>query len=173
MTAFRAQLARLPLFAGLFAVAATLGLVATMSSTDGHLEAAMQRHDARLEAISERAERIQLLAQYVRKASLNSPADADVPFAGFIGSARQLAPGSELKFGRAGEVGEHVLEIVSADKVPLAMELLASPAQPVQLMLVTGRATSAPDTPLVRFLVAVTPPKPAAPSGARIDHQTL
>lgn len=173
MTALRAQLSRLPQIAGLFAVAATLGLVATMSSTDSRLQSAMQRHDSRLEAISERAERIQMLAQYVRKASLTSPADTDVPFAGFIGSAGQLAPGSALKFGRAGEVGEHVLEIVSADKVPLSIELLASPAQPIELMLVTGRATSAPDAPLIRFLVAVTPPKPATPSGAGIDHQSL
>lgn len=173
MTALRAQLSRLPQIAGLFAVAATLGLVVTMSSTDRQLQSAMQRHDSNLKAISERAERIQMLARYVRKASLTSPTDSDVPFAGFIGNARQLAPGSALKFGRAGEAGEHVLEIVSAEKVSLSIELIASSTQPLELMLVTGRATSAPDAPLIRFLVAVTPTKPAPPSGAGIDHQTL
>ena len=172
MTALRDEFARLHIIAGLLALASTLGLVVAMSSTDGYLQTAMQRHDARLEAISEGTERIQILSRHIRKASLTSRPEVKLPFGGFIGSARQVEPGARLKFGREGGAGRHMLEVVSAHKVSPSIELAATPTQPVDLILVTARATDAPDAALVRFLVAVTPEKPTTADTA-FDHQTL
>lgn len=172
MTALRTQFARLPVIAGLLALASTLGLVAAMSSTDGYLQTAMQRHDVRLEAISERAERIQILSRHIRRASLTSQPDVNLPFGGFIGSARQIEPGARLKFGRRAAADGHMLEVVSAHRISPSIELAATATQPVDLMLVTARAADAADAALVRFLVAVTPEKPTT-AGTAFDHQTL
>ena len=144
-----------------------------MSSTDGRLVTALQGQDAHLEILSQRAEHIRNFSRYVRKASLTTAQDVDLPFAGYVGAASQVEPGATLKLGRPGFDG-HALEIVSALKIRPAIALAAAAPRSIDLMLITGRVVGAPDAPLVRLLVAVTPDKPALdkPTGA-VEHQTL
>ncbi|MGI9479458.1 MAG: hypothetical protein ACR2PI_22340 [Hyphomicrobiaceae bacterium] len=171
MTAMRAQLGRLPILAGLVAVASTLGLVAAVSTTDGYLAAAMERHDARLEAISERAERIDTLSRNIRKASLTSQADVHLPFGGFVGAASRVEPGARLKLRPSDVMGVQTLEVVSAHKVAPTIDLTTDATRNINLMLVSGRAVETPNAPLIRFLVAVTPDNPA--TAAIIDQRSL
>jgi len=171
VTALRAQLGRLHILAGLVAIASTIGLVAVMSATDGYLATAMQRHDARLEAISERAERIDSLSRNIRKASLTSQPDVQLPFGGFVGAASRVEPGARLKLGSASAAGAQILEVVSAHKVAPTIDVASNAAGSIDLMLVTGRAVETPNAPLIRFLVAVTPDNPA--TAAIIDQRSL
>ena len=173
MIALGAQSARFHIFAGCLALASTFGLVVAMSSTGDYLQTAMQQHDSHLEAISERTERIQMLARHIRKASLTSPTAVELPFAGFIGRANQVAPGTQLRFDRDGETGGGMLEVVSARKINPSIALSTPASQAVELMLVTARAADTADGDVIRFLVAVTPEKPATPPVVRFDHQTL
>ncbi len=173
MTALRAQFARLHIIAGLFALASTLGVIVAMSSTNGYLQTAMQQHDSHLEAISERTERIQTLSRHIRKASLTSPEALELPFAGFIGRAGQIEPGTSLRIGSDGNISGGMLEVVSAHKINPTIALPMPATEAIALMLVTARTTDAPDGALVRFLVAVTPEKPASRPVVRFDHRTL
>ena len=171
MTAIRAQLGRLHIVAGLAAVASVLGLVAAVSTTDGYLAAAMQRHDARLEAISERAERIESLSRNIRKASLTSQPDVQLPFGGFVGAASRVEPGAHLKFLSSEGAAAQTLEVVSAHKVAPSIDGATNATRNIDLMLVSGRAVETPSAPLIRFLVAVTPDNPA--TAAIIDQRSL
>lgn len=171
MTAFRAQLARFHILAGLTAIASTIGLVAAMSATDGYLATAMQRHDARLEAISERAERIEFLSRHIRKASLTNQPDVELPFGGFVGAASRVEPGAHLKLGSSRAAGAEMLEVVSAHKVAPTIDVASNATGNIDLMLVTGRSIDTPSAPLIRFLVAVTPDKPT--TAAIIDQRSL
>lgn len=173
MTTLRAQFARFHIIAGLFALASTFGLVVAMSSTDGYLQSAMQQHDARLAALSERTERIQILSRHIRKASLTSPEALELPFAGFIGGAAQVEPGMSLRFGPDRSGNDELLEVVSAQKINPTIAVATPAPRAVDLMLVTARAASTPEGAMIRFLVAVTPEKPTAPAVVRFDHKTL
>ena len=161
MKAIRDQIGRLHIIAVLTAVSSVLGLIAATSATNGFLTTAMRGHDARLQAMSERAERIQMFARHIRKASLTSiEPEVDLPFGGFVGAASEIEPGARLKLVRAGNA-EHTLEILSVNKVPQTLGLAASGAQPVDLLIVTGRALWAPGEPVLRMFVTATPDKPA------------
>ena len=173
MIALRDRSARLQIFAGCLAIASTFGLVVAMSLTGGYLKTAMQQHDSHLEAISERTERIQMLARHIRKASLTSPTAVELPFAGFIGRANQVAPGTQLRLDRDGETDGGMLEVVSARKINPTIALSLPASQAVELMLVTARTADTSEGSLVRFLVAVTPEKATTPPVVRFDHQTL
>ncbi|MFT5508050.1 MAG: hypothetical protein ACI89J_001120 [Hyphomicrobiaceae bacterium] len=171
LKAIRDQIGRLHIIAVLAAVSSIFSLIAATSATNGFLTTAMRGHDGRLQAMSERAERIQMFARHIRKASLtSSEPDVDLPFGGFVGAASRIEPGARLKLMRPGN-GHHTLEVLSVNKVPSAFGLAASEAQSVELLIITGRALWAPGEPVMRILVTATSDKPVTSS--IIDQRTL
>lgn len=171
MTAFRANLSQLPILAGLAAIASTIGVVTVIPATDSYLVTAMQRHDARLEAISERAERIEFLSRHIRNASLTNQPDDQLPFGGFVGAANRVEPGARLKIRTSNVAGAQMLEVVSAHKVAPTIDVTSDAGRNIDLMLVTGRGVDTPNASIIRFLVAVTPDSPA--TTAIIDQRSL
>lgn len=174
MQALRGQIGRLHIIAFSAVGVLTVVLIAAASATNGYLTTAMNGQDARLQAISARAERIQMFARHIRNASLTSgEAEVDLQFGGFVGAASQLEPGGRVKLPYADGV-DHTVEIISVNKVPSAFRtfgLGAEQAQPVELYIISGRALSSRNDQIVRLLVTAAPDKPMTTS--IVEQRTL
>lgn len=169
---FSSKLPRLHVWMLLSALAATVGLATWMTSTDARIatldRATLHGHNSQLESMSARAERLQAYSQHIRKVSLTTPSEVELPYGGYVGSADHVAPGASLKL-EGTEPGRQILEVVSADRISPSVGLAAAPERQIELMLVTGRLLGTEDARLVRFLVSVSPTKQPGAT----EHQSL
>jgi hypothetical protein len=149
-------LTKLPVLAAAVALASAFSLAALTSFINVNLAATLVGHNAQLEAISKRAEQLQLLTRNIRKASLTSFPQNFVPFGGFIGDVSSLEPGSQLTLDKP-DITSRTLEVVSARRIARSFHLVVSTARQVDLMLVTANVVGEPAAPEIRFLVAITP----------------
>ena len=135
---------------------AALGLLSYLSLSNGLTASSFTTNDVQLSMISEQAERLQDYERHIRKASLSSPSEPMIPFAGFVGGTSRIVPGGKLELSDPGSA-PHFIEIVSAHKVARSGALMVNSRMKFDLVLVTGRVEGVVDGPLVTVLVAVTP----------------
>ncbi|MBU2532534.1 MAG: hypothetical protein KKB37_07325 [Alphaproteobacteria bacterium] len=143
-------------------VCATLAAVAVVAvfwqvvSAPGRLiTSEISSHDVELEAISEQAERLELFARHIRKASLAAEPEPDLMFGGFV-AAHDLEPGDHLDITEPG--AKHMsIKIVSVRRVAPATFVAQSSSGRFDLMVVNGEILNgAIDRPeIIRLLVAV------------------
>ncbi len=161
MRLLQKHLASISVFATGAALAA-VGLVSgLMFTTIGDpTKSAMVRGEQRLDELSQRAERLRLLARHVRKAAFTQVPHIELPYAGLINSPAQLVAGSQMsipaKSGRRIE-----LEVLSTQLITPNLGLTGSVDGGRDLVVVTAEALngagSGTGARVVRFLATVKP----------------